>query len=75
MVCVTLVTELWSGPCEQVGVPEVVDAVKGADILVFVLPHQFIGKLCDQIKSHVKPGVIGISLIKVSVCVCVCVLV
>ncbi|XP_012683488.2 glycerol-3-phosphate dehydrogenase [NAD(+)], cytoplasmic-like [Clupea harengus] len=51
-------------PKNVVGVPEVVDAVKGADILVFVLPHQFIGKLCDQIKSHVKPGVIGISLIK-----------
>ncbi|KAL2102989.1 hypothetical protein ACEWY4_002157 [Coilia grayii] len=51
-------------PKNVVAVPEVVDAAKGADILVFVLPHQFIGRLCDQIKPHVKPGAMGISLIK-----------
>ncbi|KAG5267584.1 hypothetical protein AALO_G00223350 [Alosa alosa] len=51
-------------PKNVVAVPEITDAVKGADILVFVLPHQFIRKLCDQMKAHVKPGMIGISLIK-----------
>lgn len=51
-------------PKNVVAVPEIVDAVKGVDILVFVLPHQFITKLCDQMKPHVKPGMIGISLIK-----------
>ncbi|XP_062374370.1 glycerol-3-phosphate dehydrogenase 1-like protein [Sardina pilchardus] len=51
-------------PKNVVAVPEITDAVKGADILVFVLPHQFIRKLCDQMKPHVKQGLIGISLIK-----------
>ncbi|KAK2833989.1 hypothetical protein Q7C36_014690 [Tachysurus vachellii] len=45
-------------------VPDITEAVAGADILVFVVPHQFIGKLCDQMKPHLKPGAIGISLIK-----------
>ncbi|KAG7463969.1 hypothetical protein MATL_G00182250 [Megalops atlanticus] len=51
-------------PKNVVAVPEIVEAVMGADILVFVIPHQFIGKLCDQMKPHVKAGAIGISLIK-----------
>lgn len=49
----------------QVAVPEITEAVKGAKILVFVIPHQFIAKLCDQIKPHITEGTIGISLIKV----------
>ncbi|XP_028663818.1 glycerol-3-phosphate dehydrogenase 1-like protein [Erpetoichthys calabaricus] len=51
-------------PKNVVAVPDIIEASTGADILVFVLPHQFIGKLCDQMKSKVKPGAIGISLIK-----------
>ena len=31
-----------------------IEAVKNADILVFVLPHQFLGKVCDQFKGHLK---------------------
>lgn len=46
-------------------VPDVTEATSGADFLIFVIPHQFIGKICDQMKPHVKPGAIGISLIKV----------
>lgn len=49
----------------QVAVPDVVQAATGADILVFVVPHQFIGKICDQLKGHLKANTIGISLIKV----------
>lgn len=45
--------------------PDVVDAAKDADILVFVIPHQFIGRLCDTLKDSVKKDAIGISLIKV----------
>ncbi|KAF7657343.1 hypothetical protein LDENG_00028790 [Lucifuga dentata] len=45
-------------------VPEITEAVKGAKILVFVIPHQFISKLCDQMKPHITEGTIGISLIK-----------
>ncbi|XP_066543483.1 glycerol-3-phosphate dehydrogenase [NAD(+)], cytoplasmic [Amia ocellicauda] len=51
-------------PKNVVAVPDVLEASAGADILVFVIPHQFIGKLCDQMKTQVKPGAIGISLIK-----------
>lgn len=49
----------------QVAEPDLVKACSGADILLFVVPHQFIGKVCDQIKAHVKKGAIGMSLIKV----------
>lgn len=48
----------------MVAVPEITEAVKGAKVLVFVIPHQFIAKLCDQIKPHITEGTIGISLIK-----------
>ena len=49
----------------QVAIPDVVQAATGADILIFVVPHQFIGKICDQLKGHLKANTIGISLIKV----------
>ncbi|KAI4831790.1 hypothetical protein KUCAC02_001312 [Chaenocephalus aceratus] len=51
-------------PRNVVAVPDISEAVKGAKILVFVIPHQFISKLCDQIKPHISGGTIGISLIK-----------
>ncbi|KAM3585106.1 uncharacterized protein V6R79_007668 [Siganus canaliculatus] len=51
-------------PRNVVAVPEITEAVKGAKILVFVIPHQFISKLCDQMKPHITEGTIGISLIK-----------
>ncbi|XP_023275933.1 glycerol-3-phosphate dehydrogenase [NAD(+)], cytoplasmic-like [Seriola lalandi dorsalis] len=51
-------------PRNVIAVPDITEAVKGAKILVFVVPHQFIGKLCDQMKPHIVEGTIGISLIK-----------
>ena len=42
-----------------------VQASTDADILIFVVPHQFIGKICDQLKGHLKADAIGLSLIKV----------
>ncbi|KFQ24141.1 Glycerol-3-phosphate dehydrogenase [NAD(+)], cytoplasmic, partial [Merops nubicus] len=44
--------------------PDLVKACSGADILLFVVPHQFIGKVCDQLKGHVKKDAVGVSLIK-----------
>lgn len=41
------------------------ESVKGADILIFVVPHQFILRVCDTIKDHIKKDAIGMSLIKV----------
>lgn len=55
--------EHWSPP--QVAVPDVVQAAADADILIFVVPHQFISKICGQLKGHLKANAIGVSLIKV----------
>ncbi|KAK9407147.1 glycerol-3-phosphate dehydrogenase [Crotalus adamanteus] len=51
-------------PPNVVAVPDVLKASTDADILIFVVPHQFIGKLCEQMKGHIKKEAIGISLIK-----------
>ncbi|KAL4655704.1 glycerol-3-phosphate dehydrogenase NAD(+), cytoplasmic [Arapaima gigas] len=51
-------------PPNVVAVPDLLDAVKGADILVFVIPHQFVGKVCDTIKDSIKKDAVGMSLIK-----------
>lgn len=49
----------------QLAVPDLVEASSDADILVFVIPHQFVGKVCDTIKGKIKTDALGISLIKV----------
>ncbi|KAI4881355.1 hypothetical protein NFI96_015591 [Prochilodus magdalenae] len=53
-------------PPNVVAVPDVVEAVKGADILIFVIPHQFVNRTCDTIKGHIKQDAVGMSLIKAS---------
>jgi glycerol-3-phosphate dehydrogenase (NAD+) len=50
--------------CLQVAVPDVVEAAKDADILIFVIPHQFIKGLGAQMVGKIKPTAIGLSLIK-----------
>ena len=49
----------------QVAIPDVKEAAKGADILVFVLPHQFVRGVCNQLKGTLKEGTIAVTLIKV----------
>lgn len=49
----------------QVAVPQLRDAAQGADLLVFVVPHQFIRKLCDEMAGCVSQKARGITLIKV----------
>ncbi|XP_054161879.1 glycerol-3-phosphate dehydrogenase [NAD(+)], cytoplasmic-like [Oppia nitens] len=51
-------------PDTIVAVPEVVDAAKDADILVFVVPHAFVPRICQNLKGNIKPTAVGISLIK-----------
>uniref|UniRef100_UPI00254186F3 glycerol-3-phosphate dehydrogenase [NAD(+)], cytoplasmic n=1 Tax=Euleptes europaea TaxID=460621 RepID=UPI00254186F3 len=51
-------------PPNVVAVPDVLKASADADILLFIVPHQFIGKLCEQLKGHVKKEAVGVSLIK-----------
>ncbi|KAJ7999408.1 hypothetical protein DPEC_G00194110 [Dallia pectoralis] len=51
-------------PPNVVAVADVTEAVKGADILIFVIPHQFIHRICDSIKEHINKDAVGMSLIK-----------
>jgi glycerol-3-phosphate dehydrogenase (NAD+) len=41
-----------------------VTAVKDANLLIFVTPHQFIGRICDTISGSLYPKAEGISLVK-----------
>ncbi|XP_039270855.2 glycerol-3-phosphate dehydrogenase [NAD(+)], cytoplasmic-like [Styela clava] len=51
-------------PENIVAVPDLKEASREADMFIFVVPHQFIGGLCNGIKDCIKPDAIGISLIK-----------
>ncbi|CAL7940231.1 unnamed protein product [Xylocopa violacea] len=51
-------------PENIIAIPDVVEAAKDADILIFVLPHQFIRTLCATLLDKIKPTAVGISLIK-----------
>lgn len=45
-------------------IPNVVDAAKDADILIFVLPHQFMTNTCKPLIGNIKPTAFGVSLCK-----------
>uniref|UniRef100_A0A665U710 Glycerol-3-phosphate dehydrogenase [NAD(+)] n=1 Tax=Echeneis naucrates TaxID=173247 RepID=A0A665U710_ECHNA len=51
-------------PPNVLAVPDLAESVKGVDILIFVVPHQFLPRVCDTIKGHIKKDAVGISLIK-----------
>ncbi|EJT72274.1 glycerol-3-phosphate dehydrogenase [Gaeumannomyces tritici R3-111a-1] len=51
-------------PANVVANPSLVDTVAGASILVFNLPHEFLGNVCKQIKGQILPFARGISCIK-----------
>ncbi|KAE8596780.1 hypothetical protein XENTR_v10016238 [Xenopus tropicalis] len=51
-------------PENVVAVPNLSDAVKDADLLIFVIPHQFIHKICQEISGKVHRNALGITLIK-----------
>ncbi|CCK72482.1 glycerol-3-phosphate dehydrogenase (NAD(+)) GPD2 KNAG_0K01170 [Huiozyma naganishii CBS 8797] len=51
-------------PTNLVANPDLIDSVRDADILVFNIPHQFLGRIVDQLKGHVKPHVRAISCLK-----------
>lgn len=42
-------------PSNVVAVPDVVEACKDSTMLIFVLPHQFIPRVCDQLKGKIVP--------------------
>ncbi|GFO31784.1 glycerol-3-phosphate dehydrogenase [NAD(+)] [Plakobranchus ocellatus] len=47
-----------------IAVPDVVQACTDGDILIFVLPHQFVKETCEKMARAVKPEALGLSLIK-----------
>jgi len=51
-------------PANVVAVPDVLDAARDADVLIFVVPHQFIQGLCKPLKGAIKKTAIALSLIK-----------
>ncbi|KAI2810526.1 hypothetical protein RDWZM_002517 [Blomia tropicalis] len=51
-------------PENIVAEPDLLNAARDADILIFVLPHAFVSRICKPLKDVIKPGTIGISLIK-----------
>ncbi|CAG7836397.1 unnamed protein product, partial [Allacma fusca] len=51
-------------PTNVVAIPDIVDAASEADIIIFVLPHQFIKATCKPLVGKTKAGAFGLSLIK-----------
>lgn len=51
-------------PENVVAVPDLVQACEGANVLVFVLPHQFLPKTCATLRGKISSDAVGISLIK-----------
>ncbi|KAF2720649.1 glycerol-3-phosphate dehydrogenase [Polychaeton citri CBS 116435] len=51
-------------PHNIVANPDAGDTVRDATILIFNLPHQFIGRVCDGLKGKIVPYARGISCIK-----------
>lgn len=51
-------------PSNIIANPSIEDAVKDSTILIFNLPHQFIGRISKQMEGHILPFARGISCIK-----------
>ncbi|KAH3703823.1 glycerol-3-phosphate dehydrogenase [NAD(+)], cytoplasmic-like [Dreissena polymorpha] len=51
-------------PENVVAMPDLAEASKTADILIFVLPHQFVRGTCKAMQEHVKDTALAVSLIK-----------
>ncbi|XP_022196867.1 glycerol-3-phosphate dehydrogenase [NAD(+)], cytoplasmic [Nilaparvata lugens] len=51
-------------PPNVVAIPDVTVAATDADILIFVIPHQFIRRICATLLGKIKPTAVGLSLIK-----------
>ncbi|VBB30714.1 unnamed protein product [Acanthocheilonema viteae] len=47
-----------------IAVADLVTACTNSDILIFVIPYQFVENVCIQLKDHLKEGALAISLIK-----------
>jgi glycerol-3-phosphate dehydrogenase (NAD+) len=52
-------------PENVIAVPDLTEAVKDADILLFVIPHQFVKETCEKLKGNIKKDAFALTLIKV----------
>jgi glycerol-3-phosphate dehydrogenase (NAD+) len=52
-------------PDNVIAEPDLIKAVKDADMLVFVIPHQYVIKTCEELKGHIKKDAFALTLIKV----------
>lgn len=53
-------------PKNVIAVADLLESVQDADILIFVIPHQFVKITCEQLKDKIKPSAFALTLIKVS---------
>ena len=44
--------------------PDLLKSCQEADILIFILPHQYLPSVLNTLKNHLKPNVLAISLMK-----------
>lgn len=51
-------------PRNVIAMPDLVDVSRDADILVFVVPLQYVKSVCLEIRDHIKPSASAVSLIK-----------
>ncbi|CAG8514569.1 18629_t:CDS:2 [Acaulospora morrowiae] len=51
-------------PENVVAVPDLLDATRDATSLIFVVPHQFLHDICNQLKGRTHPKAKAISLVK-----------
>lgn len=51
-------------PANLAAVSDAVEAVRDADLLVFILPHQFVLRVANVIKGKIKPTARAITLVK-----------
>lgn len=51
-------------PSNVIANPSLEDAARNSTILVFVIPHQFIARICDRLKGGILPFARGISCTK-----------
>jgi glycerol-3-phosphate dehydrogenase (NAD+) len=54
-------------PDNVIAVSDLGQSVKNADILIFVIPHQFVKQTCEQLKDKIKPDAFALTLIKVRI--------
>lgn len=51
-------------PHNLIAEPSIVETANDADLLIFNIPHQFLPRVCEQLKGHVKSGARAVSCLK-----------